>query len=283
MNPLVTVLVPSYNHAAFVAECLESVFHQTYPNIELIVIDDGSKDSSLQILESLCRRKPFLLKTQANRGLTPTLNTGLGLARGKYIAPFASDDVMLPERIEKQVRFLESHPEFTACGSNYVAIDSSGTILAKQNRRPYRELHFEDLFLGRQHGLPAPTALIRVDSMRKIGGYREDIGVEDAYLWLKLTHDIGPLAVLDEVLVHYRQHPGNMHGRLPFIYESLKKTYEEYHTHPSYPDVQKRLILNTLLKASRKNKIFARQLLSEAHPYRWTFKYWKSLLNLYLR
>ena len=105
--PLVSVIVPCYNHEKYVEETIESIVNQTYENIELIVIDDGSKDASPQIIEELSKKYNFKFIHRSNKGLSATLNEGIRLSQGKYISVCASDDKLKLDKIEKQVKFME--------------------------------------------------------------------------------------------------------------------------------------------------------------------------------
>lgn len=110
--PLVTVMIPSYNHEKYIKESIQSVIDQTYSRLELIVIDDGSKDNSIQIIEEMrlaCEQRfeHFQFIFRENRGLSRTLNQGLSLARGEYFSIVASDDIMLSEKQQYKSLYLK--------------------------------------------------------------------------------------------------------------------------------------------------------------------------------
>ena len=105
--PLVSVIIPCYNHQNYVEKSLKSVFDQTYKNIEIIVIDDGSKDNSVNILKELQKNNHFILECQENMGVCKTLNKAISMSKGKYIAILASDDYWDLPKIEKQVKVLK--------------------------------------------------------------------------------------------------------------------------------------------------------------------------------
>lgn len=110
--PLVSIIIPSFNHEKFVGATIESVLEQTYPCIELIVIDDGSSDDTLKVVRKYEQSSHGMrVIAQENQGLSQTLNNALKHAHGEYVAFIASDDVMHPEKTEKQVAFLDAHPE----------------------------------------------------------------------------------------------------------------------------------------------------------------------------
>ena len=128
-NPLVSVIIPSYNHKQYVTKAIKSVFSQTYKNIELIVIDDGSKDDSVKKILELKELYSFKFIARKNRGLANTLNQAIKLAKGLYITVLASDDYYLPKRIEHAVNHLN------LLSKEVVAVFTDGYIVAANNRK----------------------------------------------------------------------------------------------------------------------------------------------------
>jgi alpha-1,3-rhamnosyltransferase len=276
-KPLVSVIVPSYNHADFVAECLQSIFAQSYDNIELIVLDDGSKDNSVEILEELKKQHEFIFEHHANQGLTATLNKGLNLANGQYIAVIASDDTMTPQRIALQVEHMESHPNCAACGGNMVGINKDGSLRTKQKQLAAASLSFDDIFWRNKPGIPAPTAMIRKNLIDKVGGYNPDIGIEDLYMWLKLSHLGYSIDILPDVLAHYRHHGSNMHSRHGWMIENVMKIYADYQDHPKYAEVVDRFLTGMFVKTADREKALAKSLIKQLN---WRNKPGKKLKGL---
>ncbi|WP_461537933.1 glycosyltransferase family 2 protein [Spongorhabdus nitratireducens] len=262
-SPLVTVLVPCYNHQAFVEKAIRSIVDQTYKNIELIVLDDGSSDNCPQILEEMSRKYGFYYEHQPNMGLIKTLNKGLSLAKGKYICPFASDDIMFLDRIEKQVAMLESRPDAAVCAGNIINIDDNGEILAKQRIRPERELGFDELFWQNIPGPAAPTAMIRRSALDEVGDYDPDIRIEDMYMWLKLANAGYKIVILNDLFAYYRKHGSNTHSNYRFMLENEMKILSAYSGHPKYELVKKRLLVSTFVKVANRDKSFARELIKQ--------------------
>jgi alpha-1,3-rhamnosyltransferase len=280
-SPLVTVIVPSYNHVTYVELAIQSVLRQTYPNIELIVIDDGSTDGSGELLSGLAKRHGFRLEIQANKGLSRTLNKGISLARGKYICPFGSDDLMLLDRIEKQVHFMEVNPQIAACGGNQLLINADGMIIEKRQRfPPYRELDFEDVFLDRKPGIPASSAMLRRDVLEREGGYDPDIRLEDMYMWFKLTSRGHRLAGLNDVLIYYRKHATNSYKNVVYMADNMLKTYAPYIDHPRYDDVVNRYLVSAFLRASKGNKRSAFDIFKRISPRYYNGKVLRALFHL---
>ncbi len=282
-DPLVTVIVPSYNHAPYVEACIESILGQTYPNIELLVIDDGSTDDSVERIRRLQERHGFDFRVQRNQGLLTTLNDALQRARGVYFAPFASDDVMLPERIERQVRHLQAHPEVAICAGNVQAIDPEGRLVGKpRSSRATRRLDFDSLFLGTQDGAPAPTLLLRRDVALAVGGYDPSIRIEDLTMQLKMARAGYFVDVLGDVLALYRTHPENMHRNLRFMLDEGLKIYALFADHPAYRRVCMAHRNSILLKAAKLDKPLAWEILRQIPPAHWTRKTLRALLRLLL-
>ena len=110
-EPLVTVLLPAYNSEAFVRESLQSILDQTFTDFELIVIDDASTDGTVALVKAFQDSRIRLVQKPHNTGYTDSLNNGIRLARGRYIARMDADDISLPHRFQKQVQFLDAHPD----------------------------------------------------------------------------------------------------------------------------------------------------------------------------
>lgn len=210
--PLVSAIVPSYNHEKYIEECILSIVNQTYKNIELIVIDDGSKDNSREILEKLQKKYNFTLIFQKNQGVSKTMNRAIGeYAHGKYISGSASDDFLMPDKIEKQVAFMEANPEYAlVCGKVYVVDGQSEIIKDFQFfspvKDPSKDLTFEAIM--DENRIPTPSIMWRREFWDKCGGYDENTCVEDFDLWLKMSH-IAKIGYMDDYLAYYRWHGEN--------------------------------------------------------------------------
>ena len=261
--PLVSVIVPCYNHQDYVRDAISSILNQTYSNIELIVLDDGSTDNSPAVLAELSEKHGFYYEHQQNMGLNGTLNKGLSLAKGQYICPFASDDVMFLDRIEKQVALLESRPDVAVCAGNMIAISETGEISSSLKIRPAREVDFDDLFWRNIPGPAAPTAMIRSSVLDEVGHYDPEIRIEDLYMWLRITNAGYKIYILNDLLAYYRKHSGNFHSNYRSMLENELKIIDSYATHPKYNEVKQRLLLSTFVKTSDRDKSLARELLGQ--------------------
>ena len=210
-KPLVSVVIPCYNHEKFVQDCIQSVIDQTYENIELIIIDDGSKDNSVHKIQEmipLCEERfvRFEFRFRPNKGLSATLNEALEWCQGEYYSAIASDDMMLPEKTQQQVKIL-GEQDYVAIFGAVQMIDSDKNKLS-QIRQPDKIFKFDDLFYTDRF-LPAPTQMICLDSLRKTGGYVEGMIIEDWYIYLKLMEHGGKIYYKDELYSYYRSHGAN--------------------------------------------------------------------------
>lgn len=256
IDPLVSVVIPCFNHESFVKDSIQSVIDQSYENIELIIIDDGSDDDSVQIIENIskeCKRRfvRFEFRHRPNKGLSATLNEALEWCQGKYFSALASDDQMLPDKTEIQVEYLEKHNDIQAVMSSVNWINSDNEIISER-KLSYKEYGFEDIFLSKQ-SLYACTQLSRLKSIRSIGGYKEGCPIEDWYMWLKLSQ-LGNLVSLNEQLVNYRLHDDNTIKKGNVIYEGMMEIAEEYKFHPKYLESIKRIIWVRVAAAINKDK-----------------------------
>lgn len=210
-QPLVTVVIPCYNHEQFVQDSIQSVIDQTYENIELIIIDDGSKDNSvlkIQEMINACKKRfvRFEFRSRPNKGLSATLNEALEWCEGKYFSAIASDDQMLNYKTRIQVKYLETNNDSVAVFGGVQLIDKNNRKLEKLVNKA-RSYSFEDIIMHR-HDISAPTQMIRKEAIEKVGGYNSKMFIEDWYMWLLLSRQ-ADLFSTDEVLTLYRRHDGN--------------------------------------------------------------------------
>lgn len=209
---MVTVIVASYNHEPYVSQAIESVGAQTYPNIEIIVIDDGSRDRSIQIINGLTEKHRLIVIARENRGLARTLNEGLALARGRYISLLASDDYYFPHRIEKAVQLLERSSDQVACVycDGYI-VDKAGRKLGcfgDRHPRPLFGSVYDNLVVG--NWIPGTGVTFKAKLLKQLG-FDERFMIEDHTLFLRMFKD-GRLFLkyYDDIGFGYRWHGGNL-------------------------------------------------------------------------
>jgi alpha-1,3-rhamnosyltransferase len=213
MTPVVTVVVPSYNHARFVAATLRSILQQSFRELELLVVDDGSQDDSVSAIRAFVdeAHDPRIdFRAQANRGLCRTLNEGLERARGKYFCYVGSDDLWEPDRLAEQVDAIESAgANVGAAFSDCWVIDADGNRRDRLGRQyPYRGGDiYDDLVRMRFHP-PSPTNLFVRDKLILAGGFNEALPIEDRDTWLRLAR-LHRVAYVDRPLASFRVHQSN--------------------------------------------------------------------------
>jgi GT2 family glycosyltransferase len=210
-TPRVSVLLPVRDAERYVGEALESILAQTFSDFELLVYDDGSSDDSAEILERAAGRD---LRVQLFReephGYEFWLRQGIQDARGELVARMDADDVAHPERFERQVAFLDAHPECVAVGSDALLIDPDGRPIRRLGVRSEHEGIDAELLCGRGDALLHPSAMLRRADVLAVGSYRPEYpAAEDLDLFLRLA-ERGRLANLPEALLEYRQHPAKV-------------------------------------------------------------------------
>ncbi|MCW1908063.1 MAG: glycosyltransferase family 2 protein [Candidatus Saccharibacteria bacterium] len=199
-----SVVLPTYNGANYLALALDSILTQTYTDFELLVINDGSTDKTASILAAYAKKdKRLHVITQPNKGLVASLNHGIELASGEYIARHDDDDVSHPERFMKQVAFLDSHPDVAIVGSSMSVMDDAGQVLhnhAVLLQDP--ELRHELLI---RSPFPHGSVVFRKSAAVNAGLYNGDTWpAEDYDLWLRMSQQ-GQLANIDDYLYTYRE------------------------------------------------------------------------------
>jgi len=204
--PDVSVVLAVYNGEEFVLQAVQSVLKQTLTDLELIIVDDASKDATPRILASVSDARVRVIRNERNLGIAASRNKGVRLARGEFIAVHDHDDVSNPLRLEKQVAFLRANPHCVAVGCQMTPLCSSG---ACRTRWPVTDLAIRWLMLFRTP-LPHPGLVVRASALRQIGGYDEAyVCTVDYDLEARLAR-VGKLHNLPEALVQYRLHPGQV-------------------------------------------------------------------------
>jgi glycosyltransferase involved in cell wall biosynthesis len=233
-QPLVSVVIPSYNARPYVLHAIDSVLNQDYANAHLTIIEDGSTDgSAVAIREHLEARRPtkeIAFIVRENRGKGATLNQALELARGKYFCVLDADDVWEQGKLKRQVELMESlGPDAAGCFSDAAVIDEHGVVTDRLSRLyPYRGGDiFKDLLFMRF--VPAsPTNLFRRDAVVNVGGYDTGRLAEDFDLWIRLARNYR-FHYLPSVLARYRIHGENQSiRRADTMFEDARTIVEEF-------------------------------------------------------
>ncbi|MGI2109501.1 glycosyltransferase family 2 protein [Shewanella frigidimarina] len=242
--PKVSVIIPCYNHDKYIKKAILSVLNQSYSNIELIVIDDGSKDNSVKIIEGIntLYNNKFIFIKQSNIGLSSTLNKALHIASGKYFTTCASDDLLHESKIEKQITFFKSNPSYKICFSKAGIINENGDYCVKETKSlstfNTNNDMFNDILTFKYH--PPVSFMFQKDILFENGIYEDNCFAEDFYMNLKLSkgYSFGYIA---EELYYYRMElsAGLGHAsRMPMRFEASEShfaTLQGYTTEPMYP------------------------------------------------
>jgi glycosyltransferase involved in cell wall biosynthesis len=199
LGPLVSVIIPTRDRARCVLRAVESALAQREVNLELIVVDDGSKDGTRELLRPLAEAGRLTFLAQENRGVSAARNRGLAAARGRWVAFLDSDDEWLPGKLAAQMRDLEARPRFAAAQCQEIWMRGGRRVNPGQRHRKKEG----DIFLDslRLCLISPSAAVVRADVLEEIGGFDEEfLACEDYDLWLRLTarHEVG---LLDEPLV----------------------------------------------------------------------------------
>lgn len=202
-NPKVSVIMPVYNGEPFLLEAVDSILAQTYTDFELLVINDGSTDDTVAILQSYDDPRIMLIHNDGNLGLIATLNRGIDLARGEYLVRMDCDDISLPERLRKQADFLDANPRVGVCGIWYREF---GDLVSRTTRcaPDHASIKCGMLFnptIGHPSVIMRKSALL-ANGLRYDPGYRH---AEDYQLWAQALKFF-EFANLPEVLLYYRVH-----------------------------------------------------------------------------
>ena len=211
-SPQVTVLLPVRNGSAHLSAALDSIFAQTFSDFELLVIDDGSTDRTPEMLRAVSDPRLRVVTNPQNIGLVPTLNRGLELARGEFVARQDHDDISLPERLQKQVRYLQAHPDCVLLGTEAVQTDARG----RKAFRLLRPRDAEDIrwYLCFDNAFIHSSVMFRRERVRQeFGGYAPSFHSEDYALWSRIAR-ARPTANLPEPLLLYREHGSSVTGSM---------------------------------------------------------------------
>ncbi|SDK81106.1 Glycosyl transferase family 2 [Pedobacter sp. ok626] len=223
-KPLVSVLMPVYNAEKFLHDAIESILAQTFTNFEFIIINDGSTDRSELIIQSNHDDRIKYHPNAGNLGIVATLNKGLALAQGKYIARMDADDISLPERLALQFHFMEANPLFAVCGAQAINIDEKGNHIGiikvpETDEEIKVQLLFNNVFIH-------PLTFFRTETIKQYGYSQNYQYAEDYYLLTQIAEK-HKLANLNETLLLYRTQENNITStRVRQMDSCRKKIYE---------------------------------------------------------
>jgi len=232
-KPKVSVITAVYNGEKYLAETIESILNQTFQNFEYIIINDGSKDSSLKIITELMKKdkRIVLINNKKNIGSALSRNLGLKKAQGKYIAILDHDDISLPERLEKEYNFLEKNHDIFLVGSGAINIDKNGKKISRD--KPINNLQKIINILPTKCVFHHPSVMYRNNENLF---YRDKILYADDYdFYLRLLTDNKKLININELLIHYRIHEkGSSFSNAAKLSLFGEKAREFYHQRLKY-------------------------------------------------
>jgi len=220
-TPLVSVLIPAFNHERFIRRCLDSVLEDPWPAKELVIIDDGSTDGTAERITAWVRTHgrelPVRFLRRPNRGVAATLNELAALAQGDYLRLGASDDYFLPGGLEAQVRYLESHPHKQAVVGDSIVVDAHGRRLHDSGmcglHRADKRLYRTDAGIRRavigQWAVGGAVAMLRRGALERLGGWTEGLRIDDWDFFLRLAAR-DALGFIDVRVCAYRVHEANL-------------------------------------------------------------------------
>lgn len=221
-QPLVSIIIPCYNHEDFLDDCLASILNQTYQNIEILICDDCSPDNSYEKILSYKEKlenkfnNVVILKNEVNCGVTKNVNRMLKLAKGEFVKTIASDDSMAPNAISEMSGFLLENPQVDVVVSNGIKVSEEQRYPNFSGDAIYTDLpdFSADGFFTRLaycNPISAPAAMVRMSVYEKFGMYDENVKVEDFEYWLRvLKQNETNFAFLDKKLIYYRINQNSM-------------------------------------------------------------------------
>jgi len=233
LMPKVSVVIPTYNHARYLPHALNSVINQSYPNLEVLVIDDGSTDGTAELVNPYRSKINYVYKT--NGGTPSALNLGLSLAMGKYVCWLSADDILMADKVAKQVGLMEGDPGLGFSYTSFMVIDANGTKQYDVNSAYYPDKQEMVTKLMEGCFINGSSVMMRRSALKVVGDF--DVGLPQAHdydLWYRFLrfYSCGFLA---EPLLAYRWHGENM-SRTPIeacsliVQERAKRLFPEWLT-----------------------------------------------------
>lgn len=224
-EPKVTILMSVFNGDQWLEESIQSILSQTFTNFEFIVINDGSKDRSLDIIKKHARKdNRIILIDKSNSGLADSLNYGISKARSDWIARIDSDDLSMPDRIQRQYAICKNKPNISLLGAGFIEIDSRGKM-GRTFKYPTSHSQLVKRLSSERSVFPHSSAFFKKAIVQKVGGYRIRFkNCQDLDLWFRLS-EYGNIGCISEPLVKIRQHEGQKtkleQGRLSIVFNRI--------------------------------------------------------------
>lgn len=226
-KPRVSVLIPSYNHAAYIGEAIESILGQTLGDFELIIVDDGSTDNSWELIDHYAKSDSRIIAIQQeNQGPSAAVNHALRQAKGDFIAAHTSDDRSASTRLEKQAAFLDAHAECEAIGSFIDEIDGNGQVRENGEYMSWFNVSIDINDVNSwvwRNVVASPALMLRHNFFERYGIYDRDlVYTQDWEILIRTLSMGGKLFILPEKLLQYRSHGDNL------THKNATQTFWEY-------------------------------------------------------
>lgn len=234
MEPLVSIIIPTYNHAHFLPYSIGSVLEQTYDRFEALIVDDGSIDSTRELVQGYTDSRLHYIY-QSNRGLAGARNTGLRAARGEWISLLDADDMYLPHKLELQVDWLQRHPEYDLVVGGWNYIDETGTQIG--GYQPGDDPPDLTLINWLHDCYTNPiSVMVRKDWLDRIGGFDERLKqVEDWDVWLRLAYAGCKMGWVNAQICNYRLSPGQMTRNATAQKKAMIQMMDKFFGQPGLP------------------------------------------------
>ena len=207
-EPTISVVMPTYNEAEYVERAVASIRAQTFSDFEIVVVDDGSTDGTVELVQAFEDDRIRVVRREGETGITSALNRGVGESSGRYVARHDADDWSHPKRFERQVEVLEARPELALLGTGAYLVDATGDTIGRRRvlERPgLRDLLEHNEFV---HG----SVVMNREALQSVGGYDEWFETTEDYdLWIRLAEEY-PVGNVDEPLYYFRQHDESIYG-----------------------------------------------------------------------
>lgn len=263
----VSVIMAAYNAETYIEEAIRSVLNQTFKDFELIVVNDGSEDQTLNVIKSIPDKRIKIINLD-NSGAANARNSGIRSSKGEYIAILDADDVALPDRLQKQVDFLDANLEYGIVGGNASVIDKDGMFVTNTNQT----LDWHSIKMK----LPASpfihsTVMFRSSLIKTIGFYPDISTSEDALFFLKISK-VSKMINLQDCLINYRLLPSALSRRSTNLVNISKNFLSHFHSTGELPDDYKKKYENASKSFSEREKIIqysnllAKKYLWGSHP-----------------
>ncbi|HEY4717757.1 MAG TPA: glycosyltransferase [Anaerolineales bacterium] len=207
--PAISVIIPTRDQAQYITTALESVFAQTFTDYEVIVVDDGSTDSTQQVLAPFVREKQIQVVVQEPAGVSAARNSGVALARTPYVAFLDSDDLFLSTKLEKQIRLFERDPQLGFVHCSFSKFDDQGRDLGVRDTSRFKGWIYPQMLHEWSVLMAMPCMLMRTEVIKEAGGFDKGmVWAEDLDLWRRIARRYA-VGVVAEALVRVRVHPGS--------------------------------------------------------------------------